>query len=113
MGRFDTEHRRCEVVKIERIGLVRWKAIRKMNTYHLTHVSETVTLADEVLISDIPDAPYIMTVEGPTPESPVGGITIPTDKSGLIIPWLIAAALIAVASALLALWNRKRKSLLS
>ena len=39
---------------------------------------------------------------------PVGGIIVPTDKLGLIMPWIIAAALIVVAGVSLAIWNKKR-----
>jgi len=38
---------------------------------------------------------------------PVGGIIIPTDKAGLVMPWIMAAALIVVAGVSLSLWNRK------
>ena len=40
--------------------------------------------------------------------APVGGTIIPTDKTGLVMPWVIAAGLIAVAAASWAMWNRKR-----
>ena len=39
---------------------------------------------------------------------PVGGTIIPTDKSGLVMPWIVAGALIVVAGVSLAIWNRKR-----
>jgi len=38
----------------------------------------------------------------------VGGTIIPTDKAGLVMPWIMASALIVVAGVSLALWNRKR-----
>jgi hypothetical protein len=43
---------------------------------------------------------------GPIP--PVGGTIIPNDKAELVIPWVIAAALIVVAGVSLAMWNKKR-----
>jgi len=39
---------------------------------------------------------------------PVGGTILPTDKSGLAMPWIVAAALIVVAGVSLAIWHRKR-----
>jgi len=44
----------------------------------------------------------------PTPPPPVGGTIMPTDKGGLVMPWIMAAALIVVAGVSLSLWNRKR-----
>ena len=38
---------------------------------------------------------------------PVGGTILPTDKAGLVMPWIMAAALIVVAGVSLSLWNRK------
>ncbi len=38
----------------------------------------------------------------------VGGTILPTDKSGLVMPWIMAAALIVVAGVSLAVWNKKR-----
>jgi hypothetical protein len=43
----------------------------------------------------------------PTPP-PVGGTIIPTDKLGLVMPWIMAAALIVVGGVSLAIWNKKR-----
>jgi hypothetical protein len=44
-----------------------------------------------------------------TPPPSVGGTTLPTDKLGLMMPWIIAAgALIVIGGASLAIWNRKR-----
>ena len=42
------------------------------------------------------------------PCKPVGGTIIPTDKSGLVMPWIIGGALIVVAGVSLAIWNRRR-----
>jgi len=39
---------------------------------------------------------------------PVGGTILPTDKSGIAMPWIMAAALIVVAGVSLAVWHRKR-----
>jgi len=40
---------------------------------------------------------------------PVGGTTLPTDKLGLVMPWVVGAgALIVVAGVVIAMWNRKR-----
>ncbi|MBA7603493.1 hypothetical protein ES703_10604 [subsurface metagenome] len=39
---------------------------------------------------------------------PVGGTIVPTDKLGLAMPWILAAALIVAAGVSLAVWNRKR-----
>ncbi len=44
----------------------------------------------------------------PISPPPVGGTIIPTDKLGLVMPWIMASALIVVAGVSLALWNRKR-----
>jgi hypothetical protein len=44
----------------------------------------------------------------PTPPPPVGGTIIPTDKLGLVMPWIMAAALIVVGGVSLAIWNKKR-----
>ncbi len=39
----------------------------------------------------------------------VGGTILPTDKIGLVMPWLIAAiALVAIVAVSLAVWNRRR-----
>ncbi len=46
------------------------------------------------------------TIAPPTP--PVGGTIVPTDKLGLVAPWIMAAALIVAAGVSLAVWNRKR-----
>jgi len=44
-----------------------------------------------------------------TPPPSVGGTTLPTDKLGLMMPWIIAAgALIVIGGASLAIWNNKR-----
>jgi beta propeller repeat protein len=45
---------------------------------------------------------------GPPPPRPVGGSIIPTDKLGLVMPWIVAAALILAAGVSLAVWKRKR-----
>ncbi len=42
------------------------------------------------------------------PIGPVGGTIVPTDKLGLVAPWMLAAALIVAAGVSLAIWNRKR-----
>ncbi|MBA7593539.1 hypothetical protein ES703_00463 [subsurface metagenome] len=43
-----------------------------------------------------------------SPPPPVGGTIVPTDKLGLVMPWIMAGALIVAAGVSLALWNRKR-----
>jgi len=44
----------------------------------------------------------------PSAPPPVGGTIIPTDKTGLVMPWVIAVGLIVVVGVSLAMWNRRR-----
>jgi hypothetical protein len=38
----------------------------------------------------------------------VGGTILSTDKLGLVMPWILASALIVVAGVWLALWNKRQ-----
>jgi len=84
----------------------------------VTHPVEMFTL---IALNDIPgQIPVwaggdIQWLEGPVPESPVpeppvGGTIVPSDKLGLITPWLTGALLVSVTGISLALWSRKRKA---
>ena len=60
----------------------------------------------------VPDCPlYIVRLPAPTPtpSPPTGGTTLPTDKLGLLMPWIVAAGSLVVLGGLsLAVWSRRR-----
>ena len=89
-------------------------AVYKLEGYRMQRIYINVFYDDLYFSVDVapPPTPTPTATPSPTPTAtpppPVGGTIIPTDKPGLVMPWIAAGALIVAAGVSLAIWNRKR-----